>query len=176
MAAPEGNQFWKLRSKHGRDKLFETSELLWDAACEYFQWCEDNPWVKSETITRLSGIDTKDSPTARPFTLEGLALYCDATTSWWRQFKGRLDDVKDKDFVTVVTRIEDVIYKQKFEGAAVGAFNANIIARDLGLKDSQGIDHTTKGESITAKEQDLSNLSTEDLKTFQELQSKIENK
>ena len=36
---------WMLRSKHGRDKLFATPELLWDAACEYFQWCDENPWV-----------------------------------------------------------------------------------------------------------------------------------
>ena len=26
MAAPKGNQFWMLRSKHGRDKLFATPE------------------------------------------------------------------------------------------------------------------------------------------------------
>ena len=29
MAAPVGNQFWKLRSKHGRDKLFtQVSQVL----------------------------------------------------------------------------------------------------------------------------------------------------
>ena len=43
MAAPKGNQFWMLRSKHGRDKLFATPEALWEAACEYFQWCDENP-------------------------------------------------------------------------------------------------------------------------------------
>lgn len=42
MAAPKGNQFWMLRSKHGRDKLFATPEALWEAACEYFQWCDEN--------------------------------------------------------------------------------------------------------------------------------------
>jgi hypothetical protein len=36
--APKGNEFWKLRSKHGRDKLFATPELFWQAALEYFQW------------------------------------------------------------------------------------------------------------------------------------------
>ena len=41
MAAPKGNQFWMLRSKHGRDKLFATPEALWEAACEYFQWCDE---------------------------------------------------------------------------------------------------------------------------------------
>ena len=39
------------------------------------------------------------------------------------------------------------MFEQKFAGAAVGLFNANIIARDLGLADKQDI--TTNGESIT---------------------------
>lgn len=30
MGAPKGNQFWKLRSKHGRDKLFSSPEILND--------------------------------------------------------------------------------------------------------------------------------------------------
>ena len=36
MAASKNNQFWKLRSKHGRDTLFSSPELLWSAAYEYF--------------------------------------------------------------------------------------------------------------------------------------------
>ena len=53
-AAPKGNQFWKLRSKHGRDKLFATPDLLWEAACEYFAYCDKHPWkvVKDKTKYR----------------------------------------------------------------------------------------------------------------------------
>lgn len=36
MSAPKGNQFWKLRNKHGRSKRFASPEQLWEAACEYF--------------------------------------------------------------------------------------------------------------------------------------------
>ena len=43
MAAPKGNSFWKQRTKHGRDKIFANADLMWEAACEYFQWVEDNP-------------------------------------------------------------------------------------------------------------------------------------
>ena len=50
MAAPLGNQFWKLRSKHGRDYLFATPEALWEAACEYFNWCDGHPWRKNEIV------------------------------------------------------------------------------------------------------------------------------
>ena len=43
MGAPKGNQFWKARAKHGRDKIFKTPDALWKAACEYFEWVDDNP-------------------------------------------------------------------------------------------------------------------------------------
>ena len=28
MAAPKNNSFWKMRSKHGRDKIFKTPEIM----------------------------------------------------------------------------------------------------------------------------------------------------
>lgn len=115
-----GNQFWKLRSKHGRDKLFATSKLMWDAACEYFQWCDDNKW---------------DGKKIRPYTLTALCLYLDCNTQYFGEFKKNLPE-DEEDFSVVIKRIEDIIYNQKFEGASVGDFNHNIIARDLGLKDA----------------------------------------
>lgn len=161
MAAPEGNRFWELRSKHGRDKLFTTPELMWEAACEYFQWCIDNPWIKTEQ-SKLPPKPIKDEegkiigftpnivelPTATPFTLHGLCSYLDCNTAYFRQFKGNLK-AEDKDyegFSTVITRIEETIYRQKFEGAAVGAYNANIISRDLGLTDK--VDSNIKVDSF----------------------------
>lgn len=48
----------------------------------------------------------------------------------------------------VLSRIERVIETQQFEGACVGAFNANIIARKLGLADKQEVDHTTLGKEF----------------------------
>ena len=137
MAAPKGNQFWKLQSKYGRDKLYSSPELLWDAACEYFQWCDDNPWVKIETTTKGTDKEgnpkeeSKTIPTARPYTIEGFCLYCGSSRDWWNKFR----QAKHKAFLGVVARIDQTIYRQKFEGAAVGAFNASIIARDLGLSE-----------------------------------------
>lgn len=148
VGAPKNNQFWKLRSKHGRDKLFETADLLWEVACEYFQWCDDNPWIKNEAIKSgdFAGQIVK-VPTSRPYTITALCLYLGVNTKYFSDFKKSLKE-DDQDFSEVVTRIEETIYSQKFEGAAVGAFNANIIARDLGLSDKKELDHTTKGESI----------------------------
>lgn len=148
MAAPLKNKFWELRTKHGRDKIFTTPDLLWTAATEYFKWCDDNPWIKNEAIKSgdLAGQIIK-VPTSRPYTLTALCLYLGVNADYFRQFKENLKE-DEQDFSWVITRIEETIYTQKFEGASVGMFNANIIARDLGLTDKKELDHTTKGESI----------------------------
>ena len=46
------------------------------------------------------------------------------------------------DFSDIVKEIEDVIYSQKFEGAAADMLNSNIIARELGLSDKVQNEHT----------------------------------
>jgi hypothetical protein len=133
-AAPKENQFWKLRSKHGRDKLFETPELLWEAACEYFEWCDENPLM--EVDFKGKDADRVEIPKMRPFTLQGLCLYLDCNTAYLRTFKSQSKG-KHEDFNAVITKIEEVIYNQKFTGAAAGFLNPNIIARDLGLADKK---------------------------------------
>jgi hypothetical protein len=147
MSAPEGNKFWELRSKHGRDKLFATPELMWEAACEYFQWIEDNPLIEVDYV----GKDAYkvDKPHTRPFTMQGLCLYLDCNTVYFNQFENSLkgkEDAESQGFSKIITRIRDIIYKQKFEGAACGFYNPNIIARDLGLRDNADI--TSGGEPI----------------------------
>jgi len=135
--APIGNQFWKLRSKHGRDKLFATPELMLEAAYEYFQWCDNNPWIKNDVVKGGEQAGMKLAiETERPYTLTGLCLYLGCSSSYFRVFKSELEE-DPQDFLTVITRIEEVIETQQFEGAAVGAFNANIIARKLGLSDKK---------------------------------------
>lgn len=137
MAAPKGNKFWELRSKHGRDKLFETPLLLWEAACEYFTWCEDCPLIATE---HSAGKRVK-LPKMRAFTMQGLCSYLDCGTAYFRNFKSE-ERAQSDGFKSVITRIEETVYNQKFTGAAAGFLNANIIARDLGLSDRQDITTT----------------------------------
>lgn len=130
MPAPKGNKFWLLRSSHGRKPIFESPEQLWDAACEYFEWVDKNP-LKEEKGFAFQGVVTKATfSKMRAMTLDGLLLFLDISDNCWRDYK-----VKE-DFTQVTTRIEKVIRSQKFAGAAADLLNANIIARDLGLKDA----------------------------------------
>lgn len=135
MGAPKGNQFWKLRSKHGRDKIFKSPDALWEAACEYFEWCDANPLLE-DTIQKVKingiGEEIQHEPITkmRAYTWEGLELFLDVSSL--RDYKTK---ESHKDFIQVITRIEKIMYNQKFTGAASGFFNPSIIARDLGLAD-----------------------------------------
>jgi hypothetical protein len=142
MGAPKGNSFWKSRSKHGRDKLFDTPESLLESATGYFQWCDENPWESTKSVISDKGDIFETKPVQRPYTKSGWYHYIGCSKTWLVEFK----KVASKDFLIVISEIEDFIENQQWEGAAVGAFNANIIARTLGLKDSQDV--TTKGESM----------------------------
>ena len=143
MPAPKGNSFWKARSKHGRDKIFNTPEILWQAASQYFNWCEKHPWYKNEVIkSGESAGKIIAVPTSRPFTISGLCIFLNVNQKYFNDFK----ETATVDFSEVITRIEEIIYTQKFEGATIGAFNANIISRDLGLTDKTDV--TTGGEKL----------------------------
>ncbi|MCK5602031.1 DNA-packaging protein [Candidatus Pacearchaeota archaeon] len=131
MPAPQGNQFWKQRAKSGRDKIFATDDALWEAACEYFEWVEENP-LKEQKVFHTNGVITKDDATLmRAMTIDGFCLFVGVCRRTWLEYKGR------EDFLPIIERIEQVIYEHKFTGAAAGLLNANIIARDLGLRDSK---------------------------------------
>lgn len=145
MGAPEGNQFWKIRSKHGRDKLFESPELLWEAACEYFEWCEAHPLI--EIDFKGKDADEVRIPRMRPFTMQGLCLYLGCNHGYFNDFEKALKP-EEKDFSATVTRIRETIYNQKFTGAASGFLNPNIIARDLQLTDKKELDLSTLGKSL----------------------------
>lgn len=151
MAAPEGNRFWETRATHGRDMIFTSPELLWDEACNYFKWCDDNPIMSYE----WNGKDPVkcELEKARAYTLKGLCIFLGVNEKY---FNGVIAD--KEDFINVSTRIRDVIYTQKFELAAAGLLNANIIARDLGLVEKQenavpqGLEIIIKGSKFADKD------------------------
>jgi len=155
MAAPKGNSFWKQRTKHGRDKIFANADLMWEAACEYFQWVEDNPL--NEAIVYQGELSEKEKPLMRAMTIGGMCIQWDTNEEYLSHFENGLDFDKpeSKDFLRVIKKIKQVIATQKFEGASAGLLNPNIIARDLGLADKKELsspDRSMTPKTIDAKD------------------------
>jgi hypothetical protein len=137
MGAPTGNQFWKARAKHGRDKIFKTPEAMLEAAFDYFEWVENNPLNKA--IVYQGTVSDKPEELMRAMTIKGLCIYWGVNSIYLSDFVGKLDlgSKEGKDFNVVISTIKEIIETQKFEGASAGLLNPNIIARDLGLTDKK---------------------------------------
>lgn len=153
MSAPKGNQFWKARATNGREKLFETPDLLWEAACEYFQWCDDNPLWEAKAFAFQGDVTVEKLPKLRAYTLGGLCLFLDCSENYFRAFKSA-ERANKQDFITVIEKIENTIYNQKFSGAAADLLNANIISRDLGLADKKDVAVTVEQPLFGDDEED----------------------
>lgn len=139
MPAPKKNQYHKFRLKHGPNKKF-TPEQLWKAACDYFQWCVDNPLIKHKTIVINGQIEILEKPVPRVWTIQGFCLSAGICQNTFKNY--RQDDKdslrisrahKENELQFVAQAIANIIWDQQFQGAAAGLFNASIIARSLGL-------------------------------------------
>ena len=132
------NEFWKARLKSGRDKIFEKPENLWTAALEYFEWVQDNPLYRNEAIKSGDRAgEIIQIPTERPMTIQGLCIYLDISFETFNNYGSNQDPWKD--FFAIVTRIREIIKDQKLAGAIIGAYNANIVARELGMADKKEV-------------------------------------
>jgi len=143
-----GNKAWKSRNSHGRKLIFKNSDELWDACVEYFEWVEANPLKATFYKGRVFD---KPVEIIRPMTEKGLCVFLGINRNTLSEYKLR------QGFIGVTTRVCDVIYINKFEGAATGLFESNIIARDLGLAEKQeikqefGIDDLSRLEAEAEK-------------------------
>jgi hypothetical protein len=145
MAAPKGNRFWEARSSHGRNPKFESPEALWEACCEYFEWVEANPLWEMKAFAYQGEVTQEPIAKMRAMTITGLCIFLDIDRSTWLAYK-----VKE-DFSIITTRAEEIIYDQKFSGAAADLLNANIIARDLGLKEQSQVEDVTPDKGDRGK-------------------------
>lgn len=135
MAAPEGNRFWEARSSHGRKPLFDNPEDLRDACHQYFEWNDDNPLFEDK-VTHYQGVPL-ELPVSkmRAMTIQAMTLFIGMSHETWIKYRQK------KDFSEVCTYAEQVMYAQKFAGAAADQLNPSIIARDLALVDKSETTH-----------------------------------
>jgi len=154
------NKFWLARSKHGREAIFETPQKMEEAVLEYLDWNNNNPLYDYQ----VSGGDLVRVPKMRAMTMEGLTRFLGVNTRYFEQFKRRIKEemlafeqlenptkeqadrnIINSEYSTVITGAEEMVFEQKFTGAAGGFLNANLISRHLGMLDKKEINHTNAG-------------------------------
>jgi len=116
----------------GKHKYIETPEKMWELFIEYVQHEKDNPMYKTEYV----GKDGEMVRTAleTPITFEGFECYVAD-----KEIISDLGDyTSNKDgryeqYATIITRIQKNCFVHNFKGASVKLFDANLIAKKLGL-------------------------------------------
>lgn len=134
----------------GRPRNFSTANDLWLDCIEYFKWCESTPMEKEEVkVLSDSGqyagskIERVKVKLLRPFTMGGLTVYLNVSPTYFSDVR-KNKAAYGEEYSIVLSAVEQVIREQKFAGAAAGLFNANIIARDLGLSEkTEAINYNT---------------------------------
>jgi hypothetical protein len=118
-----------------KKKYIETPEKLWELFLEYVKHERENPMFKIEYVGKDG--ERVATPLETPITFEGFECYL--------ADKGVINDLGDysknddgryESYAPIITRIRQNCYVHNYKGAAVGLFNANLVARKLGIKDS----------------------------------------
>lgn len=137
-------ELWEVAKKGvGKPPAFNSPEEMKERAFEYFEWLEENSLRESKPFSSQGEVIYGEIAKMRPATQHGLCVFLNIGVSTWHDYK------KKPEYSEVTSVIESVMYEQKFSGAATGLLNANIIARDLGLKDGSDIDITSGGEKLS---------------------------
>jgi len=145
MAATPGNEFYKLAKNTGRPKKYTPEEFALKCE-EYFNYMDNNPYKKKKYEIYKGETKEYIEEIKQPYTIEGLCIFADINTLTFRNLEN------DKEFLTIITHARDRIYNNKLSGATDGTFNANIVIRDLGLKDSATVIHETSIKELQPNE------------------------
>ena len=139
----------KPNRKLGRPKKLSSPKKLWELFCDYYDLVKNNPATKEDFIRGGEHAGSKIRlQLEKPLTWAGFEsmLRDRDVIAKMEDYKANKDN-RYTDFAEVIARIEQKMWDDKFTGASVGIYNANIIARDLGLSD--------KSESTITVEQPL---------------------
>lgn len=151
----------------GRPRAFDTPEELWKKFEEYCDWVRENPFEVVRYKTSSDGDkeyeEKKTEHKMRAMTIGGFAIFAGITQRTFHDYA-----TQDK-FSHICAHVKDVIYEQKFTGAAAELLNPSIIARDLGLADQRKTDHTSSDGSMSPPAVDLSQLTQEQLEQLRNI-------
>lgn len=156
-----GNQFWKLRTTIGRDKLFGDSDTLMREAQAYFSWCDRNPLHRIELSKYQGGASQIEVPLGRPYTMDGLTLYLGVAASYFRSAKGNIRmkieanraTETEVELLATMERIEQICRDQNVAGAAVGIFKESLVARIHGIADKVETHNTSPVVQVVVRDQ-----------------------
>lgn len=160
MGAPIGNKY-AIGNNGGQPPIFATAEELSSAVDAYFVYCEGEFHIEKKKKKNLSTNEMEMVEVQvwdrypEPYTITGLTLFLGFA------HRQSLSDYEEKaEYSDIIkrarTRVEHGYEKRLFHDRPTGAIFA---LTNMGWKNQQQVDHTTKGEKIGSGAVDYSKLS-----------------
>lgn len=111
--------------KRGRPRKYEPIEL-WEKFLEYLEFVKEHPAkIERSFSSGVIAVHTEE----RPLKLIDFYKFAGITQRMFQYYE------TNEEFTVITAHIRDLIFSQKFDGAARGKFDSNLIARDLGIGD-----------------------------------------
>ncbi len=126
MAAAKGNKYWKLRINPGRKNKLTPLRLRNEAAA-FMEDVVSNPFIIKKQVMHQGAMEVLVEEKPRLMTIGKLCRYLGISLTTFHEY------AKQEAFADIIGDIKGIMYDYKLDGAAAGEFNANIIARELGL-------------------------------------------
>lgn len=153
----------------GKPPKYKDWRELSDKFEEYLEWSKKNPINTFDRVqaSKKGGKESNDQQAAqfkgtveRPLTLEAFCLF--ATIANWQEFK-KAKCRQTKEYLMVLRAIEDTTRMNMINGAVVGMYQQNLVARWHGLSEKVESKTEVKVEKqLTPKE------AAEHIKSIQE--------
>lgn len=146
----KGNQIWQLATRQGQPAIITDAADLWQRAINYFNWCDANPWTRSELVKHQGSAEEYAVTVGRMYSINELTTVLGVSPSYFRTRKAALSDKEDAgtataaeiDLLETMHSIENIIRGQQIGGAGVGLFNPNLVSRINGIADNVNQNNT----------------------------------
>lgn len=127
----------------GRPRKIATPEKMMEIFKEYLEDRMSRPLISKEEESGMVGESSvekeKKKAKSHPLSIGDFCIFCGCSREWWASLP--------EEFSQVKRYISNYIFHYQLKGAESGEFNANIVARELGLADKKQVE--TTGDNIT---------------------------
>ena len=145
----ENKEHWQFIAKGGGQVISSSPEELWNQACNYFKWSDNNPMTAKRTFT--GGREAGNKYVVefnRPYSIKAWCMHCSISERWINDMQQ--EHGKDSLWYHVIEKILMVIYTQNFEGAMVDLYNPMMVKAVLKMDEPSTVIASVKVEVIAS--------------------------
>ena len=155
----KGNQMYLFRLTDGKFKKYTPQD--WGLKLkEYFDYMSEKYWIKSEAIKSgdLAGT-CMQVETKLPLSRKSLAVFAEISEDTLRNYASNKEGYYD--YFDLTTQALNIIDSNQIDGALIGAYNTNLVARLQGIKEQTENVNTNENKNIN-----FDNLTPEQIKAL----------